>query len=59
MALIGLWVPSSWWRGLAASGAVLSVILMILFLDPTKVLPIAVDLVAVAAATGRLPLAFP
>ncbi len=57
LALMSIWIPVSWWRVLAVAGAALSLILMGLFLDLTKLLPIAADLVILAAAAGRLPLA--
>src|SRR5918912_1336549 len=37
----GFWVPSTWWRILAAVGAGLLVCLMALFLGPTKLIPLA------------------
>ena len=49
LAVIGLWVPFGWWRVLAAVGAVLSLGLMVLFFGPTKLLPMVVDLVDLAA----------
>jgi hypothetical protein len=46
LAVVGLWIPSSWWRVLAAGGAVVSLGLMVLFFGPTKLLPIAAALIA-------------
>lgn len=43
LAVLGWWVPFTWWRLLAGAGAVLQLVLMVLFLAPTKVLPIAFD----------------
>jgi hypothetical protein len=41
MALFGWWVPVSWWRGLAISGAVMSILLLAFFPGLTKLIPIA------------------
>jgi hypothetical protein len=40
LAVAGWWVPAGWWRPLAFGGAGLLLVLMALFLGPTKVLPI-------------------
>jgi hypothetical protein len=40
LAALGLWVPSGWLRPLAAFGAVLLLCLTVLFLGPTKLLPV-------------------
>jgi hypothetical protein len=45
LAVVGIWVPSSWWRALAGGGAVLSLVLMAGFFGATKVLPMALDAV--------------
>ena len=56
LAVLGLWVPHAWWRGLAIAGAAIELLLMIGFLGPTKVLPILFDLaVIVVVWTDRLP----
>lgn len=53
LAALGIWLPGSWWRGLAVAGAVLLLVLMAGFLGPTKLVPIlAAGLVIVAAAGG-------
>ena len=44
LAVMGWWVPTGWWRVLAGGGAVISLVLMALFLGPTKLLPMALDL---------------
>src|SRR5215211_9282476 len=50
LAVVGIWVPFSWWRVLAAGGAILSLLLMAAFFGPTKLLPMALDLVVLWAA---------
>ena len=50
LAVVGIWVPFDWWRVLAIGGAILSLLLMALFFGPTKLLPMALDLVVVWAA---------
>lgn len=52
LAVLGWLVPSGWWKGLAAAGAVLSVVLMLLFISPTKVLPLLGDLLVLAVVAG-------
>lgn len=55
LAVIGLRVPFGWWRALAIAGAILSLILMALFFGPTKLLPMALDLLVLwAVMTDRL-----
>ena len=49
LAVARIWVPFAWWRPLAATGAALSLLLMILFFAPTKLLPIATALLILAA----------
>jgi len=49
LALVGIWVPFGWWKGLAVTGAVLSLLLMVLFFGFTKLVPIATSLVILAA----------
>lgn len=51
LAVLGIWVPTSWWRVLAVVGASLLVVLMAGFFGPTKILPILVALAAIWAAT--------
>jgi hypothetical protein len=41
LAVLGWWIPTDWWRWLAAVGAVLLVGLMALFFGPTKLIPLA------------------
>jgi hypothetical protein len=50
LAVARIWVPFGWWRPLAITGAVLSLILMALFFGLTKLLPMATALVILAAA---------
>jgi hypothetical protein len=50
LAVARIWVPFGWWRPLATTGAVLSLLLMALFFGLTKLLPIATALVILAAA---------
>ena len=58
LAVVGIWVPIGWWRVLAMGGAILSLSLMAGFFGPTKLLPMALDLVVLwAALTERLPAA--
>jgi hypothetical protein len=54
LAVAGWWVPTGWWRPLAIAGAGLLLVLMALFLGPTKVLPILL-----ALATLYLAIAAP
>jgi len=49
LAVAGIWVPQEWWRGLAMAGAALELFLMIGFFAPTKLLPIALNTVVLAA----------
>jgi hypothetical protein len=53
LAVVGIWVPLSWWRVLAIGGAILSLLLMVGFFGATKLLPIAVDLVVLWAAVSN------
>lgn len=56
LAVLSIWVPHSWWRGLAIGGAILELILMIGFFGLTKLLPIAYALaVLIIVWTDRLP----
>jgi hypothetical protein len=50
LAVVEIWIPLSWWRVLASGGAILSLLLMAAFFGPTKVLPMALDLVVLWAA---------
>jgi hypothetical protein len=50
LAVIGKWVPFTWWRPLAFAGSLMSVILMALFPGLTKLLPAATALIILAAA---------
>jgi hypothetical protein len=52
LSVAGWWVPPGWCRALAAVGAILSLLLMILFFGATKVLPIATALVILTAGVG-------
>lgn len=51
LAVLGIWVPTTWWRGLAVAGASFLVLLMVGFFGPTKILPIVASLGAIWAAT--------
>jgi hypothetical protein len=57
LAVVGIWVPAGWWRSLAVGGALLSIVLMSLYISPTKLLPLAGDLVVLGVAfRRRLPI---
>ncbi|ELY92081.1 hypothetical protein C483_08639 [Natrialba hulunbeirensis JCM 10989] len=45
LAVVEFWVPFSWWRILAGSGAILSLVLMVGFFSAPKLLPIALNTV--------------
>jgi hypothetical protein len=53
LAWAGVWVPLGWWRGLAASGAVLLICLMALFVGPTKLMPIVFALGTLYLVFGK------
>ena len=55
LAVVGIWIPLSWWRGLAMGGAILSLLLMAGFFGATKLLPMALDLVVLWAAITNWP----
>ena len=56
LSVVELWVPFRWWRLLAGSGAILSLLLMAGFFGATKVLPMALDLAVLGViVTDRLP----
>jgi hypothetical protein len=44
LAVARVWIPFGWWRGLAGAGAGLSLVLMVVFFGPTKLLPIVTAL---------------
>ncbi len=44
LAVMGWWVPFTWWRILAGAGAILQLVHMATFLGLTKLLPIAYDI---------------
>jgi hypothetical protein len=50
LAVVGIWVPFSWWRVPAVGGAILSLFLMAAFVGATKLLPMALDLVVLWTA---------
>lgn len=56
-ALLRWWLPFEWWRGLSIAGAVLTIVLMLLFFSLTKVVPITTALVIVAVTLHYWPLA--
>ncbi len=43
LAVLHWWVPFGWWRPLAIMGAALQLVLMALFLGPTKLIPMSLD----------------
>lgn len=53
LAAVGLWVPSWLLRPLSIVGAALLVCLMVLFLGPTKLIPIGVALATLYLALAR------
>lgn len=53
LAVVGIWIPSSWWRVLVVGGAALSLVLMTVFFGPTKILPMALDLVVLWIALAN------
>lgn len=56
LAVVGVWVPLPWWRSLTIVGAVLSLILLVGFIGPTKILPIVLNLFVLwRAVTDQLP----
>ena len=57
LAVLGTWVPASWWRVVAAAGAVLSLLLMLLFPGRTKLLPMVLDLLVLWMIFGHAPAA--
>ena len=50
LAVVGIWVPFSWWRTLTVGGAILSLLLMAAFFGATKLLPMVLDLLVLWAA---------
>lgn len=56
LAVVDIVVPFNWWRILAGSAAILSLVLMAGFFGATKVIPIALNIVVVwAAVTDWVP----
>jgi hypothetical protein len=53
LTVVGVWVPSGWWRTLAVAGAVLLLCLMTLFFGPTKLIPMAFALVTLYIVLGK------
>ena len=53
LAVTGFGVPFRWWRLLVGGGAGLSVVLMVLFFGPTKLLPLGFDLALLYVALAR------
>jgi hypothetical protein len=53
LSVAGIWVPGSWWRPLAVLGAGLLLALMLLFLGPTKLIPVAAALTTLYLALVR------
>ncbi len=50
LSVVELWIPFGWWRILAGSGAVLSLVLMAGFFGATKLIPMALNAVVLWAA---------
>jgi hypothetical protein len=59
LAVLRWRVPFDWWRPATIVGGVLSVVLMLLFFGPTKVLPLATALAVLAVALNYWRLATP
>ena len=57
LAAAGIWVPAAWWDTLAIAGAVLLLCLMLLFVGPTKLMPMLFALVTLYLAISK-PAAF-
>lgn len=56
LAVVDIIVPFNWWRILAGSAAILSLVLMVGFFGATKVIPIALNIVVLwAAITDWVP----
>jgi len=55
LAVVGWWVPFNWWRVLVTGGAIFSLLLMVGFFDPRKLLPMALDLAVLWAAITNSP----
>lgn len=53
LAAAGIWVPTGWWRPLAAVGAIAVLVVMGLFFGPTKLIPIACALGTLYLTLGR------
>jgi hypothetical protein len=57
LAVVGIWVPSTWWRVLTVGGAFLMIALMLLFFGVTKLLPMALALVVLWITFNNWPMA--
>jgi hypothetical protein len=55
LAVLGLWVPFGWWPSLTIAGAAASLVLLVLFPGPTKLIPMAFDLAVFWAALSHWP----
>jgi hypothetical protein len=53
LAAAGWWVPSAWWPVMAIAGAGLLLVLMLTFLGPTKLIPIAFAVATMFVALTR------
>lgn len=53
LAVAGIWIPVAWWRALATVGAGLLLCLMVLFLGPTKLIPMAFALGTLYVAVSK------
>jgi hypothetical protein len=53
LAVMGIWIPLVWWRLLATVGAGLLLCLMVLFLGPTKLIPMAFALGTLYIAVSK------
>jgi len=53
LSVLGWWVPFGWWRPLAITGAAFQLVLMVSFFGPTKLIPIALDVLILYATLQR------
>ncbi|HEU5286905.1 MAG TPA: hypothetical protein VFV20_00740 [Candidatus Limnocylindria bacterium] len=53
LAVFGLVVPHDWWKALTIAGAVVSIVLLLGFFEPHKVVPIAFEAAVIVAIVTR------
>jgi hypothetical protein len=53
LAVFGLVVPHDWWKALTIGGAVVSLVLLVGFFEPHKVLPIVFEAAVIVAIVTR------